>query len=712
MNKYLLSVCLMIAGIAGLTNAQNAAVSFNGVYGAGVLSDTVEILLDAGKISGVSLSDGENIYIHPFYKYKQTAGDWNDQETVPCNWGEKCYPMAYSGGIYRFTINNFEAFFSITDGDEWKGHRPVGLGFVFYNEDQSKQIKADNGGDFWLNLKQDYKLDLWIHEQEEHHIDTVYHYYIGDAVKFKFDRSVKYDNVWYKSNDRLFSFALLQNGSVLRTFDNSTQFSAEGEYIVELPVAQTSVFTAATATERNNRTAEQSYNVSVAQPVVTLSQSADAVKEIEGENIDTVWAAIPIITANTVTVSVNVTGGGYYELSADSIVIPAGQLCGFTVLRVLDDGQAGVRSPLTISGGEVQNVDRTFTCSGTLTLEILNYPVITYTTIYDGKLIPRNTQVNITAVTDEACDWELFINGSSVRTVSNAISVGYDWNVSVDGSYTVRAEATNGQGNKTVSEITVRVVPVGEIPAPVLSFVTPLNGAAYPLGRNIRIEVNVEYADSLFFYADNMLLRAGVAAQTACDYMPLSAGNHTIEVVARNSVHKQTSIVGTVEITDTPFVVLSLVDTDADTNTGSITVNVVVRNADTLSLYLFGAGDTLCYYSGEAVDLMTYTFADLSEGVYSVKAVVHDVSGQSAVDLLTNIIVSMDLVDEPQENDIFKIYIQNGVLYIESNSQKSVRIYNAQGVLVRSFPAKQGVTAVDGLSKGMYIVNGKKVIVL
>ncbi|MBQ2122706.1 MAG: CotH kinase family protein [Bacteroidaceae bacterium] len=52
-----------------------------------------------------------------------------------------------------------------------------------------------------------------------------------------------------------------------------------------------------------------------------------------------------------------------------------------------------------------------------------------------------------------------------------------------------------------------------------------------------------------------------------------------------------------------------------------------------------------------------------------------------------------------------------GCLYIKSNIQQEVSVYNLSGVLVRRISVQPGIQRIDGLAKGVYVVAGTKVIV-
>lgn len=57
------------------------------------------------------------------------------------------------------------------------------------------------------------------------------------------------------------------------------------------------------------------------------------------------------------------------------------------------------------------------------------------------------------------------------------------------------------------------------------------------------------------------------------------------------------------------------------------------------------------------------------------------------------------------------IYSDNGMLFIESTEANNCNIYSMSGQLMRKLALKKGTNTVSGLSKGVYIINGNKVLV-
>lgn len=57
------------------------------------------------------------------------------------------------------------------------------------------------------------------------------------------------------------------------------------------------------------------------------------------------------------------------------------------------------------------------------------------------------------------------------------------------------------------------------------------------------------------------------------------------------------------------------------------------------------------------------------------------------------------------------VYAQEGVLYVRADKAGLVKVYNVLGSCVRQIQVEVGETAINGLSKGLYIVNNQKVVI-
>ena len=61
--------------------------------------------------------------------------------------------------------------------------------------------------------------------------------------------------------------------------------------------------------------------------------------------------------------------------------------------------------------------------------------------------------------------------------------------------------------------------------------------------------------------------------------------------------------------------------------------------------------------------------------------------------------------------DGLRVYGTTGAVVVESSKDALVRIYNTAGSLIRSEQVAAGKTRIDSLNRGIYVVNGVKVIV-
>jgi len=61
--------------------------------------------------------------------------------------------------------------------------------------------------------------------------------------------------------------------------------------------------------------------------------------------------------------------------------------------------------------------------------------------------------------------------------------------------------------------------------------------------------------------------------------------------------------------------------------------------------------------------------------------------------------------------DGIEIYVRYGVLYIKSDRERTLSIYDTAGHMVRQVEVQEGTTAVTGLGKGIYLLARKKILV-
>lgn len=64
--------------------------------------------------------------------------------------------------------------------------------------------------------------------------------------------------------------------------------------------------------------------------------------------------------------------------------------------------------------------------------------------------------------------------------------------------------------------------------------------------------------------------------------------------------------------------------------------------------------------------------------------------------------------DAPDETEV---YVRHGVLYIKSSHEHTLSIYDTAGRIVRQVKVQDGTTAITGLEKRIYLLEGKKVLI-
>ena len=64
-----------------------------------------------------------------------------------------------------------------------------------------------------------------------------------------------------------------------------------------------------------------------------------------------------------------------------------------------------------------------------------------------------------------------------------------------------------------------------------------------------------------------------------------------------------------------------------------------------------------------------------------------------------------------KEAESLKVYSKYGIIYIHTDKDRTIHIYNTNGMLVRTVDAVEGENQVNGLTDGIYFLEGKKVLV-
>ena len=92
-------------------------------------------------------------------------------------------------------------------------------------------------------------------------------------------------------------------------------------------------------------------------------------------------------------------------------------------------------------------------------------------------------------------------------------------------------------------------------------------------------------------------------------------------------------------------------------------------------------------------------------------------SGTSKSDIAVTSTITLNCADVPQgindtSADKLVIYSNNGSLYISTPEATTLYIHSIDGRLLRTMEIEYGITTLDGFQQGVYLINGKKVVVL
>jgi hypothetical protein len=139
------------------------------------------------------------------------------------------------------------------------------------------------------------------------------------------------------------------------------------------------------------------------------------------------------------------------------------------------------------------------------------------------------------------------------------------------------------------------------------------------------------------------------------------------------------------------------------TVTGSTNYEVSADNI------IFGGSVTIPYQTSTLENTPVYVIlkAGLNEGLYTNEAISNAGGGASTVDVTgSGSVTALNMGIKPVESSLAAAYSFNKTVYVnmKDNSKGNIYIYNAEGKLIRSVPALQGLNSIDLDATGIYIV--------
>ncbi|MCX7798929.1 MAG: Ig-like domain-containing protein [Fimbriimonadales bacterium] len=215
-----------------------------------------------------------------------------------------------------------------------------------------------------------------------------------------------------------------------------------------------------------------------------------------------------------------------FEMSWSSASVPDGR----HTLRAVAEDAAGNRAETQVTVNVVNFVDNT-------------PPTVGFVFPQNGQRLNGSVLLNINAQDDrQVRQVRLFVNNTLVRTFT-APPYAMHWSTrSVpNGTYTLRAEALDGLGNRAEASVTVLVdndsTDYADNEAPVVSFLSPANGQTVSGILNIEIDARDNVGvESIQFFADGVLIRTFTSGPYRMQWSSRSVwdGPRVLRAVARD----------------------------------------------------------------------------------------------------------------------------------------------------------------------------------
>jgi hypothetical protein len=278
-------------------------------------------------------------------------------------------------------------------------------------------------------------------------------------------------------------------------------------------------------------------------------------------------------------------------------------------------------------------------------------PTIAFQTPTDGDNFGTGETINILVAASDSdgsiTGVQLFANGQNQGTDNTA---PYEWTLSTNnpGTYTLRAVATDDDGATSEQSIMITITDGGgggNGNAPVVSFVTPMDGETFIEGDDVPVEVSATDDGSVQFvdlFLDGTLVRRengapyewGLPTQMDAVLQNMSPGTYTLEAVATDNQGNTGSATITFivnSLVGTPPSVIFVVPTDGQNFTEGTNINVQANATDTdgtvtsVELFVDGVSEGI-----DNSDPYTWTLSGLAIGSYTLRLVATDNDSRTA----------------------------------------------------------------------------------
>jgi len=338
-------------------------------FGLVALGESLTITVNPEYLSPcLGLTPGDHLYVRPFYRFRQSPSGAIYRYIAFTGWGldamDEDFRMTFANGVYTFTIDNILELLETGTSDlgagsipfaSWMTERPMRMGFYFFYSD-------GNGGysvirtsldfptaydDFRVGLTQDYALSFWVHEQGGRTYDGYRHYFVGEDVNFRYQRRIRFDNVWSLDggNYKRYAVRLYANDANVDEIPSDTVFvGGNHDRPHRLTTAGDFRFEARAVTPGGESWARnigdderQYYNVRAHAPIITLSASTARV--VENDTI-TITATIPFVHPNDdIMLTLVLNPNDFTGVSSGdvTITIPSGSRSGTVRIVAVND---------------------------------------------------------------------------------------------------------------------------------------------------------------------------------------------------------------------------------------------------------------------------------------------------------------------------------------------------------------------------------------
>ena len=244
-------------------------------------------------------------------------------------------------------------------------------------------------------------------------------------------------------------------------------------------------------------------------------------------------------------------------------------------------------------------------------------------------VLSANASVTAGAITKVA-----FYNGTSLLGAATSSPYTYTWANVSKGVYNLTAVATDNTGASTTSS--PAVVAVAAHQPPTVSLVSPVTGSSYTSPASIVLSANASVTagaiTKVAFYNGTSLLGAATSSPYTYTWANVSKGVYNLTAVATdNTGASTTSSKVTVAVTAHQPPTVSLVSPVTGSSYTSPASIVLSANASVTA----GAITKVAFYNGTSLlgaatsSPYTYTWANVSKGVYNLTAVATDSTGAS-----------------------------------------------------------------------------------